>query len=110
MKSTTDFTSTSELAWSPWYTSEQGLLLAPSPVGVAQVERVMHKPRKQKYRTLQPAEGQKVLAMADHYLMPPRIWSTGVYFAGWVQKWKVGVLGLPQLRRKTGRTPLKGYS
>lgn len=34
MKSTTDFTSTSELALGPWYESEQGLLLAPGPDGV----------------------------------------------------------------------------
>lgn len=34
MKSTMDFTSTSELALGPWYESEQGLLLAPGPGGM----------------------------------------------------------------------------
>lgn len=34
MKSTMDFTSTSELALGPWYESEQGLLLAPGPDGM----------------------------------------------------------------------------
>jgi hypothetical protein len=38
MKSTMDFTSTSELGLGPWYESEQGLLLAPGPSGMKKEE------------------------------------------------------------------------
>lgn len=58
-----DFTSTSEWACGPWYTSEQGLLLVPFPVGDSSTRNSNSQARMMELRAFNLEEELKLLTM-----------------------------------------------